>query len=118
GEDAVEQVPDHATSAGETAEGVEGSADSGIESVTEKYPGDRGGLGPAPRVDGPWDISDLEKPEEGRVGRVGVLIPGVEGMAPRVEGAGDAIVAGTLVLGNSASQLQACAAPKSEGIWG
>lgn len=35
-----------------------------------------------------------------------------------MEVAGDAIVAATLVLGNSAIQLQAFAAPKSEGIWG
>jgi hypothetical protein len=39
-------------------------------------------------------------------------------MELRVEVAGDSIVAATLVLGNSAIQLQAFAAPKSEGIWG
>lgn len=38
-------------------------------------------------------------------------------MELRVEVVGDAIVAATLVLGNSAIQLQAFAAPRSEGIW-
>lgn len=45
-------------------------------------------------------------------------MPGVEGMELRVEVAGDAIVAATVVLRDSAIQLQAFAAPKKEGIWG
>ena len=45
-------------------------------------------------------------------------MPGVEGMELRVEVAGDAIVAATVVLQDSAVQLQAFAAPKNEGIWG
>ncbi|MFB6892679.1 DUF3710 domain-containing protein [Kitasatospora sp. NPDC056327] len=115
-EDAVEQLADDAISADETADDVEGSAES--ENVTELDPADRVGLPPAPRPDGPWDSSELENPEEGRVDLGGLLVPGVEGMELRVEVAGDAIVAATLVLGNSAIQLQAFAAPKSEGIWG
>ncbi|MEU9076401.1 DUF3710 domain-containing protein [Kitasatospora sp. NPDC004745] len=115
-EDAVEQLADDAISADETADDVEGSAES--ENVTELDPADRVGLPPAPRPDGPWDHSELENPEEGRVDLGGLLVPGVEGMELRVEVAGDAIVAATLVLGNSAIQLQAFAAPKSEGIWG
>ncbi|MFI6447390.1 DUF3710 domain-containing protein [Kitasatospora sp. NPDC050543] len=117
-EDAVEQLADDAISADETADDVEGSADSESENVTELDPGDRVGLPPAPRPDGPWDHSELEQPEEGRVDLGGLLVPGVEGMELRVEVAGDSIVAATLVLGNSAIQLQAFAAPKSEGIWG
>lgn len=39
-------------------------------------------------------------------------------MELRVEVAGDAIVAATVVLRDSAVQLQAFAAPKNEGIWG
>lgn len=45
-------------------------------------------------------------------------MPGVDGMELRVEVAGDAIVAATVVLRDSAIQLQAFAAPKKEGIWG
>ncbi|MDH6136021.1 hypothetical protein P3T37_005440 [Kitasatospora sp. MAA4] len=122
-EDAVEPLTEDAISADETADDVEGFADSESEPLTdaeelEVDPADRVGLPPAPRPDGPWDHSELESPEEGRVDLGGLLVPGVEGMELRVEVAGDAIVAATLVLGNSAIQLQAFAAPKSEGIWG
>ncbi|PYC86183.1 DUF3710 domain-containing protein [Streptomyces tateyamensis] len=119
-EDAVEQLAEDAISADETADDVEDSADSESETEAEELeedPADRVGLPPAPRPDGPWDVSELENPQEGRVDLGGLLIPGVEGMELRVEVAGDAIVAATLVLGNSAVQLQAFAAPKSEGIW-
>ncbi|MEU8566893.1 DUF3710 domain-containing protein [Streptomyces pathocidini] len=75
-------------------------------------------LPPAPRPDGPWDISEVRNAEEGRVDLGGILVPGVEGMELRVEVAGDSIVAATVVLRDSAVQLQAFAAPKNEGIWG
>ncbi|WP_181799274.1 DUF3710 domain-containing protein [Kitasatospora acidiphila] len=120
-EDAVEQLAEDAISADETADDVEDpDADSETSAdveETEQDPADRVGLPPAPRPEGPWDISELESPAEGRVDLGGLLIPGVEGMELRVEVAGEAIVAATLVLGNSAIQLQAFAAPKSEGIW-
>ncbi|MFG2226392.1 DUF3710 domain-containing protein [Streptomyces sp. NPDC048644] len=75
-------------------------------------------LPPAPRPDGPWDVSEVKDPAEGRVDLGGLFVPGVEGMELRVEVAGDAIVAATVVLQDSAVQLQAFAAPKNEGIWG
>ncbi|MEV7402657.1 DUF3710 domain-containing protein [Streptomyces sp. NPDC091267] len=75
-------------------------------------------LPPAPRPDGPWDIDEVSRPDEGRVDLGGIFVPGVEGMELRVEVAGDAIVAATVVLRDSAIQLQAFAAPKKEGIWG
>lgn len=78
----------------------------------------RSNLPPAPRPDGPWDVSEVREPGEGRVDLGGLFVPGVEGMELRVEVAGDAIVAATVVLGDSAVQLQAFAAPKREGIWG
>jgi len=74
-------------------------------------------LPPAPRPDGPWDVSEVSDPSNGRVNLGGIYVPGVEGMELRVEVAGDAIVAATLVLKDSAVQLQAFAAPKREGIW-
>nr|WP_236655819.1 DUF3710 domain-containing protein [Streptacidiphilus jiangxiensis] len=81
--------------------------------------GERVGLPPAPRPEGPFDINEVEgAAKDGRVDLGGLLVPGVDGMELRVEVAGDAIVAATLVLGNSAIQLQAFAAPRSEGIWG
>ncbi|KAB8167900.1 DUF3710 domain-containing protein [Streptomyces sp. 3MP-14] len=74
-------------------------------------------LEPAPRPDGPWDVSEVSKPAEGRVDLGGLFVPGVQGMELRVEVAGDAIVAATVVLKDSAVQLQAFAAPRREGIW-
>lgn len=74
-------------------------------------------LPPAPRPDGPWDVSEVTDPAKGRVDLGGVFVPGVEGMELRVEVAGDSIVAATVVLRDSAIQLQAFAAPKREGIW-
>ena len=74
-------------------------------------------LEPAPRPDGPWDVSEVGNPAEGRVDLGGLFVPGVQGMELRVEVAGDAIVAATVVLKDSAIQLQAFAAPKREGIW-
>ncbi|WP_377269003.1 DUF3710 domain-containing protein [Peterkaempfera sp. SMS 1(5)a] len=115
-EDAVEQLAEDATGADEYVDDVDDASDA--ESAAEADLADRVGLPPAPRPEGPWDISELESPEEGRVDLGGLLIPGVEGMELRVEVAGDSIVAATLVLGSSAIQLQAFAAPKSEGIWG
>ncbi|MQY12908.1 hypothetical protein SRB5_30470 [Streptomyces sp. RB5] len=75
-------------------------------------------LPPAPRPDGPWDISEVEKPGEGRIDLGGVFVPGVDGMELRVEVAGESIVAATVVLRDSAIQLQAFASPRNEGIWG
>ena len=74
-------------------------------------------LPPAPRPDGPWDVTEVSDPSEGRVNLGGMYVPGVEGMELRVEVAGDAIVAATIVLQDSAVQLQAFAAPRREGIW-
>jgi hypothetical protein len=95
--------------------------DDGVTSEdAEEQPGEETSyaLPPAPRPDGPWDLSEVSSPAEGRVDLGGVLVPGVDGMELRVEVAGDSIVAATVVLRDSAVQLQAFAAPKNEGIWG
>ncbi|MFI6346170.1 DUF3710 domain-containing protein [Streptomyces sp. NPDC050560] len=99
------------------------SADSGAPADAEsaepaEEEQERVRLEPEPRPDGPWDSTELGDPGEGRVNLGGMYVPGVEGMELRVEVAGDAIVAATVVLKDSAVQLQAFAAPKREGIWG
>ncbi|HEX5565451.1 MAG TPA: DUF3710 domain-containing protein [Streptomyces sp.] len=91
------------------------STDASDESADSASP--RVKLPPAPRPDGPWDVSELRAPGEGRVDLGGLYVPGVQGMELRVEVAGDAIVAATVVLKDSAIQLQGFAAPKHEGIW-
>lgn len=95
--------------ADESAEAAASGGDEG-EAARVKLP-------PAPRPDGPWDISEVSEPSTGRVNLGGLYVPGVEGMELRVEVAGDSIVAATIVLQDSAVQLQAFAAPKREGIW-
>ncbi|MFD5030111.1 DUF3710 domain-containing protein [Streptomyces sp. NPDC058220] len=110
---------DAADAAGEAEQSVDGAgADAdGVGNDAKPAPR-RANLPPAPRPDGPWDISEVSRPDEGRVDLGGVFVPGVEGMELRVEVAGDAIVAATVVVRDSAVQLQAFAAPKKEGIWG
>ncbi|MFC8841092.1 DUF3710 domain-containing protein [Streptomyces griseoincarnatus] len=71
----------------------------------------------ARRAKGPWDVSEVNEPGEGRVDLGGLYVPGVDGMELRVEVVGEAIVAATVVLRGSAIQLQAFAAPRTEGIW-
>lgn len=103
------------------AEDAAGEAEQVVDAVEGEDAAEaprRVNLPPAPRPDGPWDISEVAKPDEGRVDLGGIFVPGVEGMELRVEVAGDAIVAATVVLRDSAVQLQAFAAPKNEGIWG
>lgn len=88
------------------------AGDSGAEAEAPRVK-----LPPAPRPDGPWDVSEVGDPAIGRVDLGGLYVPGVEGMELRVEVAGESIVAATLVVQDSALQLQAFAAPKREGLW-
>jgi hypothetical protein len=91
--------------------------DSADRTEESDEPEERVRLEPAPRPDGPWDRSEVSRPEEGRVDLGGLFVPGVEGMELRVEVAGESIVAATVVFQDSAIQLQAFAAPKREGLW-
>ncbi len=104
----------------DAADGAAGEAEQVVDGVDAEADGEAGRLRlePAPRPDGPWDSSEVREPGEGRVDLGGLFVPGVDGMELRVEVAGDAIVAATVVLRDSAIQLQAFAAPKREGIWG
>ncbi|AJT63844.1 DUF3710 domain-containing protein [Streptomyces chattanoogensis] len=106
------QEPAQDTALAEETTVRDGDADGEHEADEQRI-----GLPPAPRPDGPWDASEVKDPAEGRVDLGGLFVPGVEGMELRVEVAGDAIVAATVVLQDSAVQLQAFAAPKNEGIW-
>lgn len=107
---------------GSAAEDAASEAEQVVDDVDteadESEERERVRLEPEPRPDGPWDDSEVRDPAEGRVDLGGLFVPGVDGMELRVEVAGDAIVAATVVLKDSAVQLQAFAAPKREGIWG
>jgi hypothetical protein len=74
---------------------------------------------PTPPPRGPWDSADVH--DAGEVNRLdlGTLqVPVPEGCEIRVEVQEDhTVIAATLVQGNSALQIHAFAAPKTEGIW-
>lgn len=73
---------------------------------------------PDERKNGPWDETEVDKPLEGRVDLGGLLVPAVPGMEVRLEvSEQQQVMAITVVLGQSAIQLQGFAAPRSEGIW-
>ncbi|WP_405593029.1 DUF3710 domain-containing protein [Streptomyces sp. NBC_01190] len=112
-EDAVDELDE----AEGLAEPTEDAEDAGQESDGSGESA-RYSLPAAPRPDGPWDVSEIHEPAEGRVDLGGLFVPAVDGMELRVEVAGESIVAATVVLRDSAVQLQGFAAPKSEGIWG
>jgi hypothetical protein len=69
---------------------------------------------------GPWDIDEVVNPAAGgRVDLGGVWLPGRPGLEVRIEAdqATSQVVAVTLVLGDSALQVQPFAAPRTETIW-
>jgi hypothetical protein len=70
------------------------------------------------RVDGPWDIAEVDDPVVDRVDLGCVLVPAVDDMQLRVNVADNRIINATVMLGETALELIAFAAPKSEGIWG
>jgi hypothetical protein len=72
------------------------------------------------RAGGPWDISEIPDPAEGgRVDLGGVWLPAFDGLEIRVEAdpQSGSIVSVTLVLEDSALQVQPFAAPRTGGIW-
>ncbi|OFI39004.1 hypothetical protein BIU82_16250 [Arthrobacter sp. SW1] len=68
---------------------------------------------------GPWDVSEIDS-QEGYLDLGALLIQPVEGLQLRleVEEASQRVVAVTMDLHGSSLQLQAFAAPRSEGLWG
>lgn len=70
------------------------------------------------RGDGPWDVSEVEG-RDGRVDLGALWLRGVQGMELRLEldQQTQQVNAATAVIGDSALQLQAFAAPRSTGLW-
>jgi len=74
---------------------------------------------PSDRSGGPWDLSE-QGDLEGYVDLGGIRLRGRDGMELRLEldEATGGVSSATVQMGQSAVQLQAFAAPRSEGIWG
>ena len=114
-----QQVDEQSVEAGD----LDGSDDAGTRGAAglAGTGGSGGSSTPPPgRADGPWDLTEVDDPSAGgRVDLGGMWLPGREGLEVRVEAdqATAQVVAVTLVLGDSALQLQPFAAPKTEDIW-
>jgi hypothetical protein len=104
---AQEQLPDD----------VDATDTDGGEDADDEYDDDEEGL--SERGDGPWDVTERPDPE-GYVDLGALRLRGREGMELRLEldEASGAVSSATVQVGQSAVQLQAFAAPRSEGIWG
>ena len=90
------------------------------EAVTDASADDSAGTTAAPvrAATGPFDVSEIED-QEGYVDLGALLIAPAEGLQLRleVEEATQRVVAVTMDLNGSSLQLQAFAAPRSEGLW-
>lgn len=100
---------------GELDPEVDAVAEADAEGSEQDSPS-RPGL--SARPDGPWDVSERDE-TEGYVDLGALRLRGREGMELRldVEEATGSVTAATIQLGGSAVQLQAFAAPRSEGLW-
>ncbi len=73
---------------------------------------------PPPRPQGPWDAADAPQDDIARIDLGGLLVPVPPDTEVRVDVSPEgAVVAATLVQGDGAVQVNAFAAPRSEGIW-
>lgn len=93
------------------------SADTELES-TEDSTAVEPAKGDLRRSKGPWDIDEVDD-RDGYVDLGALLIAPTEGLQLRleVEEATQRVVAVTMDLSGSSLQLQAFAAPRSEGLW-
>jgi len=76
------------------------------------------GMDPESVPSGPWDVAQVEDDSSPRIDFGSLLVPAVDGMQIRVElNEQEEPVAISVMLEDTALQLQAFAAPRSEGIW-
>ncbi|MCW2776846.1 MAG: hypothetical protein JWN17_571 [Frankiales bacterium] len=73
---------------------------------------------PLLRPQGPWDAADAPDVEVGRIDLGGLLVPVPPDTEVRVDVSPEGeVVAATLVQGEATMQVNAFAAPRTEGIW-
>jgi len=72
--------------------------------------------GDTARENGPWDSTELDSPHDGRIDFGGLLIPAAGNIRVEMTEQGQ-LVAIRIELGQSAIQVNAFAAPRTEGIW-
>ncbi|WP_421741255.1 DUF3710 domain-containing protein [Cellulomonas sp.] len=106
--------------------GKDSAPDDAVETEVEESPvvDDEPGddavptAAPVQRTGGPWDASQVDD-DLPRVDLGAILLPGVQGMELRMEidKATDVVSAASILLDGSSLQVQAFAAPRTEGIW-
>jgi len=106
-----------------TDDAVEGEIDAAADAaVDDESVADDAGTDDVPevvaRTGGPWDSSEVDD-DLPRVDLGAILVPGVQGMELRMEidKATDVVSAASILLDGSSLQVQAFAAPRTEGIW-
>lgn len=101
------EAPEAAVAEVDATDGTVGSADDDATAPAADL-----------RADGPWDVSEVDG-RDGRVDLGALWLRGVQGMELRLEldQATQQVNAATAVIGDSALQLQAFAAPRSAGLW-
>jgi len=119
--DETGQTADDQSTAGSTGvDGMGGAADldgTGEQAAAQADP-QAGELSEAVGR-GPFDSSEVDPTDDGRLDLGALRIRGVAGMELRLEvdEAADQVVGATAVLADSAVQIQAFAAPRTLGIW-
>lgn len=112
--------PEGGTESAERPDRSLGTADDAPDTDDAPETGDAPDTGDAEAATpaGPYDASEVPE-DDGRLDLGALRIVGVPGMELRleIEEAAQQVVGATAVLGDSAVQLQAFAAPKSSGIW-
>ena len=98
---------------------AEGPSDAGSFDADESAAGQAESFdedGGAPRASGPWDVAE-EYPGAERIDCGSLLIPVREGFDVQINVAEDQGAWVAVVSGDSGLQLQAFAAPRSDGLW-
>ncbi|WP_343048141.1 DUF3710 domain-containing protein [Cellulomonas humilata] len=103
--------------------GKDSAPDDAVETEVDEpavvdEPGDDLPSAPVERTGGPWDASQVDD-DVPRVDLGAILVPGVQGMELRMEidKATDVVSAASILIDGSSLQVQAFAAPRTEGIW-
>ncbi len=93
------------------------SADDDIDGPSADVDSTSAGTATAARAGGPYDVSEVPDDDVPRLDLGGMQVPVAPDMEVRVDVTENKVVAATVVLGDSAVQLQPFAAPKSRGLW-
>jgi hypothetical protein len=108
----------------ELRDDLDGLADEGTEGAGPQLPGAGGGVGDDVtdvRAQGPFDVTEADSADQElpRLDLGSLRIPGLPGVGVQVEAdqATNEVRAITAVVEDAAVQLQAFAAPRSEGLW-